>query len=86
MGGVKATSKLLSSTYFKIKGNCSLKALKFKHLKYTGENTDTNSLVSGAHAGPFPAFQCCMFLKAGRSLAGGEARVMHRTLPFKNYA
>ena len=35
----KATSKHLSSTYSKIKGNCSLKALKLKHLKYTGENT-----------------------------------------------
>ena len=34
------TSKLLCSTYLKIKGICSLKALKFKHLKYTGENTD----------------------------------------------
>jgi hypothetical protein len=30
------TSKLLSPTYFKIKGNCSMKALKFKRLK---ENT-----------------------------------------------
>ena len=34
------TSKLLSPTYFKIKGNCSMKALKFKCLKYTGENTE----------------------------------------------
>ena len=32
----KAKSKLLSSVYFKIKGNCSLKALKLKRLK---ENT-----------------------------------------------
>ena len=34
------TSKLLCSTYLKIKGIYSLKALKFKCLKYTGENTD----------------------------------------------
>ena len=35
------TSKLLSSTYFKIKGNYSLKALNFNHLiqKCTGEST-----------------------------------------------
>ena len=33
------TSKLLCSTYSQIKGYCSLKALKFKLLKYTGENT-----------------------------------------------
>ena len=33
------TSKFLCSTYSKIKGICSLKALKFKCLKYTGENT-----------------------------------------------
>jgi hypothetical protein len=32
------TSKLLSPTYFKIKAD-SMKALKFKCLKYTGENT-----------------------------------------------
>ena len=32
-------SKLLFSTYLKIKGICSLKALKLKRLKYTGENT-----------------------------------------------
>ena len=36
---LKAISKLLSSTYFKIKGNCLLKALKFKCLKYT-RNTE----------------------------------------------
>ena len=34
-----ATSKPRSSTHLKIKGNCSLKALKFKRLKYTEENT-----------------------------------------------
>ena len=36
MGGVNdhTHQSFLSSTYFKIKGNCSLKALKFKHLKY----------------------------------------------------
>ena len=34
------TSKHLYSTHLKIKGICSLKALKFKCLKYTGENTD----------------------------------------------
>ena len=34
------TSKHLSSTYSKIKGNFLLKALKFKHLKYAGENTE----------------------------------------------
>jgi hypothetical protein len=33
-------SKLLNPTYLKIKGNCSMKALKFLGLKYTGENTD----------------------------------------------
>ena len=33
------TSKLLSSTYLKIKGICSLKALKIKRLRYTGKNT-----------------------------------------------
>lgn len=33
------TSKDISSTYSKIKGNYSLKALKFNHLKYAGENT-----------------------------------------------
>ena len=32
------TSKLLCSTYLKIKGICSMKALKFKYLMYTGEN------------------------------------------------
>ena len=36
---VRATSKLLSSTHLKIKGKCSLKALKFKCFKYTEENT-----------------------------------------------
>ena len=36
---VTTTSKLLSSTHFKIKGNCSLKVLRFKNLKYTMENT-----------------------------------------------
>ena len=35
------TSKHLCSTHLKIKGVCSLKALKFKHLEYTGENTGT---------------------------------------------
>lgn len=45
IGGVKfreefpTTSKLLCSTYSQIKGDCSLKALKFKLLIYTGENT-----------------------------------------------
>ena len=39
MGGVICQSKLLSYTYFKIKGNCSLKALQFNCLTYTGENT-----------------------------------------------
>ena len=33
------TSKLLRSTYLQIKGDCLLKALKFKHLKYTEEDT-----------------------------------------------
>ena len=33
------TLKLLCSTYLKIKGICLLKALKFKRLKYTAENT-----------------------------------------------
>ena len=33
------TSKLLCSTYLNIKGICSLKALKFKRLKYTRKNT-----------------------------------------------
>ena len=38
---ILTTSKLLCSTYIKIKGICSLKALKlnFKRLRYTGENT-----------------------------------------------
>jgi hypothetical protein len=37
---LKATSKLLSSTHFNIKGNCSLKTLKLESLKYyAGENT-----------------------------------------------
>ena len=34
------TSKLLCSTYLKIRGICSLKALKFKRLKCIGENTE----------------------------------------------
>ena len=34
------TSKHLCSTHLKIKGVCSRKALKLKHLKYTGENTE----------------------------------------------
>ena len=34
------TSKLLCSTYLKIKGIWSPKALKFKYLKYTGGNTN----------------------------------------------
>ena len=33
------TLKLLSHTHLKIKGNCSLKPLTLKHIKYTGENT-----------------------------------------------
>ena len=37
--GLLTTSKLLCSTYLKIKGICLLKVLKFKCLKYTGENT-----------------------------------------------
>ena len=35
------TSKILWSTYLKIKGICSLNALKFKCLKYIGKNTGT---------------------------------------------
>ena len=42
---LKATSKVLSSTYFKIKVNCSLKVLEFKDLKYTGENTDIQCYI-----------------------------------------
>ena len=42
------TSKLLNSSYFRIKVNCSLKALKFKHLKYTGHGEST---VKGHHLG-----------------------------------
>ena len=34
------TLKLLCSTYSQIKGDCSLKALKVKLLKCTGENTN----------------------------------------------
>ena len=42
MGGVINHNKLqiLCFSYLKIEGICSLKALKFKHLKYAGENTD----------------------------------------------
>ena len=41
LGGVKNShQRVLSSTYFKIKGNCSLKVLKFNHLKHAGENTE----------------------------------------------
>ena len=39
------TSKLLSPTYSKIKGNFLLKALKFKHLKYAGENTGSYTFI-----------------------------------------
>ena len=34
------TTLKLCFTYLKVKGVCLLKALKFKHLKYAGENTD----------------------------------------------
>ena len=45
------TSKLLSSTYVKIKGICYLKALKFKCLKYTGENTALEQALGGIPLG-----------------------------------
>ena len=39
-GIIKTTSKLLSSAYyFKIKGNCLLKTLKFKRSQHAGEIT-----------------------------------------------
>ena len=40
MGGVINHNKLLCFSYLKIEGICSPKTLKFKYLKYAGENTD----------------------------------------------
>ena len=51
MGGVNNHIKALKLHPFKIKGSRSLKALKFKHLKYTGENTDhVINLISTTHS------------------------------------
>ena len=47
-----AISKLLYSTYLKIKGICLLKALTFKRLKYTGENTALDIHI--IWSAPFP--------------------------------
>ena len=47
------TPKLLCPTYLKIKGFCSLKAFKFKCLKYTGENTHVYIILhTQVHVGP----------------------------------
>ena len=42
------TAKHLYSTHLKIKGICSLKALKFERLKYTGENTVCGMYIPAA--------------------------------------
>ena len=62
------TSKLLSSTYFKIKGNCSLKAPKLKYM-YIGENTDTNMHIHLCLIVDWlPMYQCLITMF--RSLTG----------------
>jgi hypothetical protein len=42
LGGANNTSKLLSPTYFKTKGNRSMKALKFKCLKENTKNREVH--------------------------------------------
>ena len=54
------TAKHLSSTYSKIKGNFLLKALKFKHLKYAGENTEIRLYLNAEMH--IPRLYCCTLL------------------------
>ena len=57
MGGVKkAISKPLSITYFKIKGNCSLKAINFDH--FYEDYTVLVILIAGAYIALFPRLSC----------------------------
>ena len=51
LGGVNNHIKaLMLHPLKKIKGVCSLKALKFKQLQYTGENTDISACVESGMA------------------------------------
>lgn len=93
----KATSKLLNSTYFKIKGHYTLKPLSFKHLKYTGENTCAciclhhtymcNDIIHTSHTPlhhPLLLYYTCIpqLLSTSVSLASSSSEGPSRGMPF----